>query len=35
MLPSPLPRYLVPFRLKYPVQQPVFKHTEPTFLPQW
>ena len=31
---SPLPCYLVPLRPKYSPQRPIFKHLQPTFLPQ-
>jgi len=31
---SPLPCYLVPLRPKYSPQHPIFKHPQPTFLPQ-
>ena len=31
---SPLPCYLVPLRPKYSPQQPIFKHSQPTFLRQ-
>ena len=31
---SPLPYYLVPLRPKYSPQHPIFKHPQPTFLPQ-
>jgi len=31
---SPLPCYLVPLRPKYSLQHPIFKHPQPTLLPQ-
>ena len=31
---SPLPCHLVPVRLKYSPQHPIFKYPQPTFLPQ-
>jgi hypothetical protein len=31
---SPLPRYLVPPRLKFSPQHHILKHTQTTFLPQ-
>ena len=31
---SPFPCYLIPLRPKYSPQRPIFKHSQPTFLPQ-